>query len=130
MANLIQTLISKVNSLTVLVNSITTNAKKIEELPEASLPLASNSFFHVSQNGSSKKVSATDVVSTATGTAEYPYQSPTIWKASGNVGAGLEAGDMVERWWSPTEFWKLARYDSGLTTVKDSYTIIDSIEDL
>ena len=124
-----QTLISKVNSLTVLVNSITTNAKKIEELSDASLPLGASSYFHVSQAGTSLKVPATEVGQLSSNEV-YAYQTPTIWKASGNVGVGLESGDMVERWWSPTEFWKLARYDSGLTTVKDSYTIIDSVEDL
>lgn len=128
MATLVQTLISKVNALSVLVNSMMTNAKKIEDLPDSSLPLSGTSYFHVSQAGVSGKVASTDIV--AATIEAYPYQTPTIWKASGNVGVGLEAGDMVERWWSPTEFWGLARYDGGGDTVKDNYTRITYFEDL
>ena len=128
MANLIQTLISKVNALTVLVNSISTNAKKIDDLPGATTPLSGTDYFHIAQGGVSYKVAASEVGGGGTSSNIISYQTPIIWKGSGNSGLSLEVGDGVTRWWSATEFWKLAIYNGGTTTLKASYTIIDSVE--
>jgi len=131
MANLTQTLISKVNQLTTLVNSIMTNAKKIGDLPDAATPLNAADYIHLSQSGNSVKAPLSTLPSTGTGSFILPYQQAFIYKASGNINnETLEVGDLVTRWWNATEYWHLARYDGGTTTLRASYTIITSTEDL
>ena len=129
MANLIQTLISKVNNLTTVVNSIATNAKKIDDLDAATTPLGGSDYFQVSQSGNSKKVAATDITGGAAG-GKIQFGSYQIYGASGNNLTTLEAGDIVTGWFSATEFWVASRYDGGDVALKASYTILSSIEDL
>ena len=67
MANLIESLISKVDKLTVLVNSIISKAKATGELPEASLPLDDQDLIRVVQNGQSYKTGVSNFKSAAAG---------------------------------------------------------------
>lgn len=124
----ISTLISKVTALTNALNSLITKAKGVTALSAVSTPLGITDLVVVNQSGVDKKAEVQDF--TGSGATYIPYQTPFIFKASGNSLSTLESGDMVIRWWNTTEFWSLARYNGGTTTLKSSYTIISPIEDL
>lgn len=129
MANLTQTLINKVNKLTATVNSIITNAKKITELSDATVPLNGTDYFQVSQGGVSKKVQASDVGAGGS-QGKIQFGNFLIFGASGNTSTSLQSGDIVQGWFSTTEFWVASRYNSGDPALKASYTILSSIEGL
>lgn len=67
MATLVQTLLSRVNSLTVVIDSIISKAKKISSLPSATVPLDGADLFMVEQGGISKKVASSDVGGASSG---------------------------------------------------------------
>ena len=127
--SVLESLISKVSQLTALVTQIVNNALKTDDLPAATTPLSGGELVRVIQSGVSKKVAVSNFGS-GTGGGPTVYKDFVIWKASGNSSESLEAGDMVEGWWSTTEFWKLATYNGGTITTKTNYTIIDSVEGL
>jgi hypothetical protein len=64
--DLTQVLISKVNDLTTIVNSIIEKAKYTEDLTDATTPLGATDKVRVSQGGVSKKVEVSEFGGTAT----------------------------------------------------------------
>lgn len=126
--SLISTLISRVTALTNAVNSIAIKAKLITELPSATTPLDNADLFHVSQSGVSKKVPFSDIGGTPPAPGKIQYGSFMIYGASGNGLTILQSGDMVQGWWSTTEYWSLARYNGGDVGVKTNYTVINPTE--
>ena len=52
----------------------------------------------------------------------------TIHKGIGNTLNTLEANDFIIGQWDALEFWRLAKYNGGTTTLKASYTLYDYVE--
>lgn len=125
-----QTLISKVQQLTTLVNQLISAALTTADLPSATTPLGDTDLIRVVQAGVSKKVEYQNFGGGSGFTGVIAYQDQIIWKASGNVSSTLEVGDIIARWWSPTEYWNQAVYNGGDTAVKTNYTILSSFEGL
>jgi len=128
--SLISTLISRVTALTNAVNSIAVKAKLISELPDATTPLDSADYFMVSQSGVSRKVPFSNVAGSPASLEKIQYGNFLIFGASGNGLTTLQSGDLIQGWWSTTEFWILAKYNGGDDTLRTSYTIINSTEGL
>lgn len=129
--SLISTLISRVAALTTAVNSIAQKAKLISELPFASTPLNDADLLMISQSGVNKKVEASNFSSGGTSSSgKIQYGDYQIYGASGNSLETVQAGDLIQGWWSTTEFWTLAKYNGGDVTLRTNYTIINSTEGL
>lgn len=57
------------------------------------------------------------------------YRDWLIFKAMGNNNKeALEIGDLVQGWWEPSMFWRLAKYTGGDINSDTSYEIYDTME--
>lgn len=128
--SLIKTLIDKVTALTNIVNSILGGAKKIDDLPDATIPLDSADHLLIVQSGASRKVDLVDLQGEVAAGGKVQFGDFSIYGASGNTSSAIQDGDIVTGWFDATEFFVAAIYNGGDTAIRTNFTILQSFKGL